>query len=45
MTKVAIMVDGGFYRQRAYKLYGEVTGQVRADELEQYCRAHLHKGT
>ena len=41
MTKVAIMVDGGFYRQRAYKLYGEVTGQVRADELERYCRAHL----
>lgn len=41
MTKVAIMIDGGFYRQRAYKLYGEVSAQARADELEKYCRAHL----
>lgn len=41
MVKTAIMVDGGFYRQRAYKYYGEKTGKDRADELENYCRAHI----
>ena len=40
--KVAIMIDGGFYRQRAYKLFGEVSGKQRADELEEYCRKHLN---
>ncbi len=41
MTKVAIMIDGGFYRQRAYKLYGNVDAKKRAAELESYCKEHL----
>ncbi len=41
MIKVAILVDGGFYRQRAYHLFGEKTAQERAKELENYCRSHL----
>lgn len=42
MTKVAIMIDGGFYRQRAYKLYGNVDAKKRAAELESYCKEHLN---
>lgn len=42
MIKTAILVDGGFYRQRAYKLFGAKTGKERADELESYCRSHLN---
>lgn len=41
MVKVAILVDGGFYRQRAYHLFGEKTAKERANELERYCRSHL----
>lgn len=36
------MIDGGFYRQRAYKLFGEVSGKERAQELEEYCHKHLN---
>ena len=44
MSKVAIMIDGGFYRKRARHLWGEKTAQERAKELEAYCFAHLkHK--
>ncbi len=41
MVKTAILVDGGFYRQRAYTLFGEKTGKERANELENYCKSHL----
>lgn len=41
MVKVAILVDGGFYRQRAYRLFGEKTAKERANELEDYCHSHL----
>lgn len=41
MVKTAILVDGGFYRQRAYSIFGEKTGKERADELESYCKAHI----
>lgn len=41
MIKVAILVDGGFYRQRAYSLFGEKSAKERAEELEYYCRLHL----
>lgn len=41
-VKTAILVDGGFYRSRAYSLAGEKTPQERADELERYCLDHLH---
>ena len=43
VIKVAILIDGGFYRKRAKYLFGEKTPQERADELEKYCRAHLQQ--
>lgn len=39
--KTAILVDGGFYRKRARYLYGELTAEKRANELERYCRDHI----
>lgn len=39
--KIAIMVDGGFYRKRANYLFGEKSAKERADELIQYCHRHL----
>ena len=41
MIRVAILVDGGFYRKRANQLFGLKTAEERAEELERYCRAHL----
>lgn len=41
MIKTAILIDGGFYRQRAYSLFGEKTGRERANELENYCKSHI----
>ena len=40
-TITAILVDGGFYRKQAKKLFGEKTPQKRAEELILYCRRHL----
>ena len=39
--KVAILVDGGFYRRRAQIVLGEKTPAERAKELEEYCKRHL----
>lgn len=39
--KTAILVDGGFYRKRAARLWGKKTPQKRAAELIAYCSAHL----
>lgn len=42
--KTAILVDGGFYRERAALFWGkEKTPQERADELFSYCMIHLKK--
>ena len=38
--KTAILVDGGFYRRRAYACLGDLTPKERADELDVYCRRH-----
>ena len=38
--RVAILVDGGFYRKRAVALFGEKNPKERADELWQYCLRH-----
>jgi len=43
MSKVAILIDGGFYRKRAKHLWGEKTAEDRARELEAYCKAHLSR--
>lgn len=43
MNKVAILVDGGFYKKRAKILFGEKTPQDRASELITYCMRHIQK--
>lgn len=39
--KVAILVDGAFYRRRAYHLFGDKSSEDRAEELVSYCTRHL----
>lgn len=39
--KVAILVDGGFYKKQAGILFGEKSPAKRADELISYCNRHL----
>lgn len=41
MEKVAILVDGGFYRKRSKYLFGEKDAGRRAEELINYCNAHV----
>lgn len=41
--KVAIFVDGGFYRRRSQSVMGDITAEERANELSEYCHRHLHK--
>lgn len=41
MIRTAIMVDGAFYRKRAYHFWGDVTPTQRAQELAQYCKRHI----
>lgn len=43
MIRVAILVDGGFYRKRANYLFGQKSPEERAVELEKYCRKHLYQ--
>lgn len=44
MIRVAILVDGGFYRKRANHLFGIKTAEKRAEELYDYCKHHLNQG-
>ncbi len=39
----AILIDGGFYRRRAYSLFGDKSPEDRANELEEYARRHIRK--
>lgn len=41
-VNTAILVDGGFYRKRAYYFCGEKNPKERADELYNYCIHLLH---
>lgn len=41
MIRTAILVDSAFYQKRANVLFGQKTGEARADELCEYCRRHL----
>lgn len=41
MMKTAIMVDGAFYRKRAFFFWGDKTPAERAEELAQYCKRHI----
>lgn len=40
IPKVAILVDGGFYKKVALSLWGKKTGEERAHELLRYCIEH-----
>lgn len=42
MAKIAILVDGGFYRRRVQTLWGEKNAQQRLDELINYCYKHVN---
>lgn len=39
--KTAILVDGGFYKKRAKRLFGEKSPKQRANEMVEYCLRHL----
>lgn len=41
MIKTAIMIDGAFYRKRAYYFWGEKSPADRAQELYHYCQRHI----
>lgn len=43
MIKTAIMVDGAFYRKRAYYFWGDITPNERAKELNSYCYRHIRE--
>lgn len=42
MNKIAILVDGGFYRRRAQSLWGTKTAEERVSELINYCYRHVN---
>ena len=42
MIRVAILVDGGYYRKRVQHLVGKKTPEERANELEEYCKHHIN---
>lgn len=39
--KIAVLVDGGYYRKRSQNVFGKVTAKERANELYKYCNRHL----
>lgn len=41
MIRTAILIDGAFYRKRAYYLFGDKSPQQRAKELSSYCHRHI----
>lgn len=41
MIKTAIMVDGAFYRKRAFYFWGDKSPEDRAQELVNYCKRHI----
>ena len=43
MIRTAILVDGGFYRKRANYLWGPVSAEERASELNTYCLFHANE--
>lgn len=43
MIRTAILVDGAFYRKRAYYFYGDISPRDRANELEIYCKRHIRE--
>ncbi len=41
IRKIAILVDGGYYRKRAAALWGKKSAEDRANELFNYCLLHI----
>ena len=41
MIRTAIMVDGAFYRKRAYYFWGNISPADRSVELVHYCKRHI----
>lgn len=41
MNKTAILIDGAFYRNRAFSCLGDKSPSERAKELSEYCHKHL----
>lgn len=41
MKKVAILVDGGFYRKVSNHMWGDKTPEESVDDLIKYCHFHL----
>lgn len=41
MKRIAVLVDGGFYKKRAKALFGEKSPKDRANELFTYCIKHV----
>jgi len=41
MIRTAIMIDGAFYRKRAFYFWGEKSPAERAKELDLYCKKHI----
>lgn len=41
MIRTAIMVDGAFYRKRAFYFWGDLSPEDRAQELVNYCKRHI----
>ena len=39
--KTAILIDGGYYRKKAFNAFGDLEPKQRADELYSYCKRHL----
>lgn len=39
--RIAILVDGAFYRRRARRIFGNLEGKDRAQELYDYCTGHV----
>ena len=44
MIRTAVMIDGAFYRKRAYYFWKDKTPQDRATELYSYCMRHIKEG-
>ena len=45
MKKTAILIDGGFYKKRAFTIYGKQTPEEQVEKLISHCYKHLrHKG-
>lgn len=42
MKRIAVLVDGGFYKKRAKTIFGEKSPEDRANELFTYCIKHIY---